>query len=188
MRKKPRGNAFASFPGACSSHQKSRHQNGSEDTLSFLPARSPVSFSIKGKVHEVHSFIFIASPGKFSPWEPYNHSSHPANLVHHSPCFDMRSFNQLFIHSLPDHTPFGACLTSQARNKSICCHFSFCGRFLSRRNFHISVHDFIHLMRNKLLLPYISPFPADCAGGTASPWQKRKLMITDTLCPQRRSD
>lgn len=96
VREKPRGNAFASLPAACAPHQKSREQNGSQDTLSFLPARSHVAFSIKGKVHEVHSFIFIASPEKFSTWEPYNHSSCPANLVHCSPFFDTCSFIQLF--------------------------------------------------------------------------------------------
>lgn len=49
----------------------------------------------------VDSFIVIASPGKFSPWEPCSHNSWPVNLVHHTSCSDIRSFT----HSLPDHIP-----------------------------------------------------------------------------------
>lgn len=47
----------------------------------------------------IHSFILIASPGKFIPQEPCSHNSCPANLVPCTPCFDIGLFIHSSIHS-----------------------------------------------------------------------------------------
>lgn len=67
-------------------HQKSKLQNGSQYTLSFLPARSPSSFSMKDFRDW---FIHICSL-TCSPRESCSHNSCPVNLMHHTSCDDIR--------------------------------------------------------------------------------------------------
>lgn len=100
-------------------YQNSRFQNGSQYTLTFVPARSPSAFS---RASGTDSFIFIASPGKFSPQEPCSHNSWPVNLVPHTSCSDIHSFTPRSHPKIRAWT----CPTCHARNKCICQHFPFC--------------------------------------------------------------
>lgn len=95
----------------------------------------------------IHSFIFIASPGKFIPQEPCSHNSCPANLVPCTPCFDIGLFIHSSIHS--QIALWAGPVQFTGLGTSV---FPFWGAFSPGRNSQIWVHDFIHLMRNKLLL------------------------------------
>ena len=129
-------------------HQKSRLWNGSQYTSSFLPARSPSSFS--WRTSGVDTLIFIASPGKFSPRECCSHNSCPVNLVHHTSCPDISSF----IHSLPDHIPrseFGHIQLTRLGTTI------FVSISLSEGASHMGETLLIHLMGSSLLLFHTSP-------------------------------
>lgn len=163
-------------------YQNSRLQNGSQYIVSFVPARSPSTFS---RDSGTDSFIFIASPGKFSPREPCSHNSWSVNLVHHTSCSDIDSFTprshprsefghgqlaMLETSAFANISPSGGTfhlgktftflfMTSYTWWEAICC----CSTYLHPSGWH--------------------------TGSVISLWWKmRKLIIylPDTLCPQRR--